>query len=954
MGAVAESHSRKEPSEPETAGSTAWCAITAEEVEQQLQTSKLSGLTDSEVATRLSHHGANTIADTQQTTWLAVLGRQFVDVLIWILIGAAAISATIGEVTDAITILAIVVLNGILGFVQEWKAERALQALRQMLSPTCRVLRNGAIVVVNAEQLVPGDVIQLETGDRIPADLRMLEATNLRVDESALTGESGSVGKETGAVPADTVLAKQSSMVWMGTAVTNGRGLGAVVATGSTTQFGRIASLTSEIVTDRTPLQRKLGTLGRQLGVWAIGVSVLVVIAGLISGKAIVEMLMTGISLAVAVVPEGLPAVVTITLALGIRAMVRRKALLRRLQAAEALGSATVICTDKTGTLTQNQMTVQQIWLPSVGRNERIGTAGAAASSLDRRESNGLASQNDDSRCSGELGLDPAYGQLIDVTGVGYDPAGHFESNGEVVDYRSHESLLALLESGLRCNHAQVTRDDDGWHESGEPTEAALVVAAYKAWLDPGATDDHLKEFSFSSDRKRMSVVDPGEGCQIAHVKGAPEVILQRCTSIGAGDAAQGMSAAARLQVRDVCNEMADRGLRTLAIARHALPQNAPLTEDIVEQELTLLGIVGIIDPPRPEVPEAVRRAKSAGIKLVMITGDASRTALAIAKRIGMDVDQSVEGTQLSTMSDELLRDALNNSAVFARTTPEHKLRIVKLLQQDGHVVGMTGDGVNDAPALKKADIGIAMGLRGTDVAKGAADIVLTNDNFSSIINAVEEGRRQYDNIQKFVRYMLSSNTGEAVAIFFNILIGGPLILLPVQILWMNLITDSLIALALGLENAETDIMERPPRDPAEPILNRRAIGMIAGLGFYVGLATLWIFHHVLTDSDSATVALAQTMAFHGIIVIEWFNVMNFRTLRVPVMRVGLFSNRWMLIAIAVTACVQLCALYVPLLQRALHTVPLGWQDWGLIVIVSLPVFAVCEVFKWWQQRTRR
>lgn len=886
--------------------SQTWCATASADVEQTLNTNRLTGLSARVVNERQRNYGLNTIADDQRTTWLAVLGRQFIDVLVWILVGAAALSTVIGEVTDAITILAIVVLNAILGFVQEWKAEQALQALRQMLSPTCSVIRNGVACVVNAEELVPGDIVDLETGDRIPADLRMVETTNLQIDESALTGESDSVRKHSQAVPADTDLAEQSSMAWMGTAVTNGRGLGIVVATGASTQFGRIAGLTAEISTDRTPLQKKLGRLGRHLGVWAIAVSLLVVVAGLVTEKPLADMLMTGISLAVAVVPEGLPAVVTITLALGIRTMVRRKALLRRLQAAEALGSATVICTDKTGTLTQNQMTVQQIWLPT----------------------NAVESQR------------------IDVTGVGYDPAGHFECDGRVVDYRQHAALETLLRTGLICNHAQLTRDDDGWHERGEPTEAALVVASYKAWIDPKSNAPAVKEFTFSSDRKRMTVVtDTGQ--QTAHVKGAPEAILERCTSIGHKE--NELTERDRQRVKAAINAMADRGLRTLAVARRTLPATTELTADNVECELTLLGVVGIIDPPRPEVPNAVERAHTAGIRLVMITGDAARTALAIGKRIGLQATRAVEGRELTAMSDDDLRKTLDGSAVFARTTPEHKLRIVKLLQQDGHVVGMTGDGVNDAPALKKADIGIAMGRRGTDVAKGAADIVLTDDNFASVINAIEEGRRQYDNIQKFVRYLLSSNTGEAVAILCNILIGGPLILLPVQILWMNLITDSLIALALGLESAEADIMQRPPQEPQRPILDRSAIAMIAGLGSYVGLATLWLFQHMLTDG--APVVLAQTMAFHGIIVIEWFNVLNFRTLRLPVIKVGLLSNRWMLVAIAVTACVQLCAIYVPFFQNALHTVPLTAGHWGLIAVVSLPVFAVCELVKWWRSR---
>lgn len=886
-----------------------WHATVATDVVRHLATDRIRGLSTDEAFRRRQRHGPNSIAESGRTTWLTVLARQFVDTLIWILIAAAVISAFIGEVTDAVTILAIVLLNGILGFLQEWKAEKAVEALRQMLSPHCRVLRDGESRIIDATEIVPGDIVILETGDRVPADVRLVATTNLRVDESTLTGESDSVGKNQSAVAEDVALAKRSSMAWMGTAVTNGRGMGVVTAIGSGTQFGRIASLTDELATSTTPLQLKLGRLGRQLGILAIGVSILITLAGVLTGRPWIEMLMTGISLAVAVVPEGLPAVVTITLALGIRSMVRRRALLRRLQAAEALGAATVICTDKTGTLTQNQMTVQRIWLPT-----------------------------------GE----------VEVTGVGYDPAGHFEVDGSVHDYHHNPDLLALLESGLFCNHAVLTQDNDGWHEQGEPTEAALVTVACKAWLDPAKNPKAVAEFPFNSGRKRMTVITEDNGTKTAHVKGAPEVILDRCTFVGRPDDKSVLSEKRRIDILSACDAMADTGLRTLAIARRVIPRDAALTPDTVEQQLSLLGIVGIIDPPRPEVADAVRRAQSAGIELVMITGDAARTAQAIARRIGLNATTAIEGSQLATMTDQELRNALQQDAVFARTTPEHKLRIVKLLQDDGHVVGMTGDGVNDAPALKKADIGIAMGRRGTDVAKGAADIVLTDDNFSSIVNAVEEGRRQYDNIQKFVRYMLSSNTGEAVAIFCNILTGGPLILLPVQILWMNLITDGLTALALGMEPVERDVMERPPRDPKHPILDRTAVLMIVGLGIYVGLTTLWMFQNYRTSGDPDAALRAQTLAFNGIIVIEFFNVMNFRALRTPMAKVGFFSNPWMLIAVAVTATIQLCAIYLPFLQKALHTVPLSLRDWAFILACAFPVFLVSETVKCWHDRKRR
>ena len=899
-----------EPSQtrPSTPESPPWHALPPDTVLQRLQVDPARGLSAGEVRRRRQQFGENALQAVRKTPWYTVLARQFVDVLILILLVAAAIALAIGETGDAITILVIVLLNGVLGFVQEWKAEKALAALRRMLSPHCTVVRAGEPRRIDARELVPGDIVLLEIGDRVPADLRLLETVNLKVDESALTGESVSVVKSPQPVAETAPLAERQSMAWMGTAVTNGRGRGVVVATGMNTEFGRIAHLTQAVGEERTPLQRKLAVLGRQLGIYSVAIAVVVAAAGWLLGKPLVEMFLTGVSLAVAVVPEGLPAVVTITLALGVRAMVRRRALLRRLQAAETLGAATVICTDKTGTLTQNEMTVRRIWLRS-----------------------------------GE----------IEVTGVGYDPAGHFEADGHKLDYHRRPDLLALLETGLLCNHARLIKDAGGWHQQGEPTEAALVVAAYKAWLSPPVEPRTVSEFSFNSVRKRMTVVERTDTGLVAHVKGAPEVVLARCTRIRDGDAERPLTGADREAVTAAYTAMAESGLRTLALARRRLPDQVRLDADAVERDLTLLGVVGIIDPPRPEVPAAVRTAARAGIRVVMITGDAAATALAIARRIGLDADHALTADDLRRLDDGALEQTLRGRHVlFARTTPENKLRIVTLLQRMGHVVGMTGDGVNDAPALKKADIGIAMGRRGTDVAKGAADMILTDDNFASIIGAVEEGRRQYDNIQKFVRYLLSSNTGEVLAILVNILLGGPLILLPVQILWMNLVTDGMTAVALGLEPAEKGIMQRPPRPVHEPILDRGGILMIALLGGYIGLATLWLFHHYMAGAGADGVLLAQTVAFTGIIVLEKLNVFNFRALREPLSVVGYFSNPWVLAAWTATVGLQVCAVYVPFLQDALHTVPLGWADWGLIFAVAAPVLLVTELYK--RRRWRR
>ena len=891
---------------PDKEATDDWHALPVREVIRRLGTDPEKGLTESEAARRLRRFGPNQLQATQRERWYEVLARQFADLLIVILLLAAAVSLVIGETTDAITILAIVVLNGLLGFLQEWKAEKALAALRKLLSPKCQVVRGGRELRIAASTLVPGDLVLVEAGDRVPADLRLLEALNLEADESALTGESLPVHKRPTPAPAETPLAERASMAWMGTSITSGRGRGVVVATGMRTRFGRIAHLTQSIQEGATPLQRKLAVLGRQLGLLALIVSLAVSLAGWLMGKPLAEMFMTGISLAVAVVPEGLPAVVTITLALGVRAMARRRALLRRLQAAETLGAATVICTDKTGTLTQNEMTVQRIWLAD---------------------------------------------GFVQVTGSGYEPRGHFEREGHRLDPRRHSDLLALLQTGLHCNHARLVQEQGQWRPLGDPTEAALVVAARKAGLELPPDRKVVTEFSFSSLRKRMTLVERTPEGLVARVKGAPEVILERCSTILVEGRERPLTEAERLEFLAGCRKLAEEGLRTLALARRRLADELPLEAETVERDLTLLGLVGILDPPRPEVPAAVARARRAGIRPLLITGDAPATALAIARRIGMEVERAVTGRELHELSDDELRALLRQPVLFARTTPSDKLRIVTLLQGSGEVVAMTGDGINDAPALKKADVGIAMGLRGTDVAREAADMILTDDNFASIVGAIEEGRRQQDNIQKFVCYLLSSNTGEVLAIAVNLLLGGPLILLPVQILWMNLVTDGMTAVALGLEPAEQGVMERPPREVREPILSRSGVLGILLLGGYIGGGTLWLFHHYLQQGGENAVALAQTVAFTGIILLEKMNIFNFRTLRDPMPVIGFFSNPWVILAWLVTVGLQVCAVYLPVLQQALHTVPLGWHHWLLILVMALPIFLVAEGFKWLRWR---
>lgn len=873
-------------------------AVPPDQVLTDLGVDSKRGLTAEEAQRRAGQFGPNQLPEQASVGWRQLLVRQFRDVLVVILLIAAAVSVIAGELTDAVTILAIVVLNALLGFVQEWKAEKALAALRTMLSPRCEVLRDGVMHTVDAVGLVPGDIVEISTGARVAADVRVIDATDLKMDESVLTGESLPVSKTPTKVNVDTPLAERTSMLWMGTTTTHGRAHGVVVATGLDTEFGRIATLTSAVEDEATPLQRKLLKLGKQLGGIAVAISVMVFLIGWWRGQAWMEMFLTSVSLAVAVVPEGLPAVVTLTMALGVRSMVRRRALLRRLQAAEGLGSATVICTDKTGTLTQNEMTVKDVWMPA-----------------------------------GEL----------QVSGVGYDPTGGFHARGDEVEPNGRTDLARLLAAAVRCNHATIARDASGeWTRHGEPTEAALIVAAKKAGIvTPG--EPPVGELAFDSDRKRMTVVRRVGEQSVAYTKGAPEVVLTRCSRILDGDTVRPLTDQDRERVEAAMTRYAERGLRTLALADHELKEDYQ-GGDSVEHDLTLLGLVGMLDPPRAEVFQAVATTRSAGIRVFMITGDAPATAVAIANQIGLTATRTLTGTELSTMSDEELLDALGSEVVFARTNPEHKLRIVRLLQSQGEIVAMTGDGVNDAPALKQADVGIAMGQRGTDVARGASDIVLTDDNFSSIVGAIEEGRRQYDNLQKFVRYLLSSNTGEIVAIAGSILSGASLILLPVQILWMNLVTDGVTAVALGVEPAERTVMQRPPRSPRAPILDRWGFTWIAVLGAYMGLMCLFVYQYYGRDPIMAV--RAQTVAFTALIVVEKANVLNFRSLRDSIARSRWLSNPWLYATISMMILLQVGAVYLPPLQNALHTVPLALVDWFLIVVLALPILVLGELVK--------
>ncbi len=846
----------------------------------QITRSQQQGLTSEQAAAARQQHGWNELPKPDQISPLRILLRQFSSFLVLILMAAGGIAFFLGEVVDTIAIGLVVLLNAALGFVQEWRAETALETLRSMLSPQALVIRDGREMRIPARDLVPDDLIVLNPGDRVPADAKTIDAVALRMDESILTGESAPVDKA------------KSDDLMTGTSVVAGRARAQVFATGTHTAFGEIAELTGSLGQKQTHLQKQLGTLATQLGIAAIGVAAAILSIGLVVGRDTVEMLMTALSLSVAMVPEGLPAVVTITLALGAAAMVRQQALTRRLQAIETLGAASVICTDKTGTLTENKMTATEIWTPVA---------------------------------------------QYTVTGTGYDPSGHITRNGVKARAADDTVLMTLLRTGMVCSHAQLRRDGHEWVMTGDPTEGALLTLGYKGWCDPGA--EITDEIPFSSDRKRMSVMTDG----VIYTKGAPEQVLAICSEIISENGVVALDETRSGEVISAYEAMAAKGFRVIALANRKSQSSS-----LVEKNLTFLGLVGIIDPPRPEVGAAVAAAKSAGIRIIMITGDSPVTAKAIASQLNLNVEQAITGDALAALSDEELRTTLSQPILFARTRPADKMRIVAALQADGQVIAMTGDGVNDAPALKQADIGVAMGIRGTDVARDAADLVLLDDNFATIVAAVREGRRQFDNIRKFVRYLLSSNAGEVVAIFANIVIGGPLIFLATQILWMNLVTDGVTAVALGLEKSEPGQMKEPPRPMNSPILGWGGIALIITFGCYTGGAALWVFWQLVpVDVD-----LARTAAFTAMVIFEKASVFAFRSLRSPCWRIGWLSNRTLIAALFVTIGAQVVAVYWAPLQVLLHTVPLDAAHWIMIALLALPLIIVPELVKTlWRQR---
>ena len=861
-----------------------------------------AGLSSEEAARRLGEYGPNELETLRRISPWAVFFQQFKNTLIVVLIIATVLSAVLGHEIEAIAIATILLLAVLLGFVQEYRAERALEALREMAAPTADVLRDGREVEVPARDVVPGDVVLLAAGDRVPADGRVVEAVNLEVDEASLTGESMPVAK--GVAPLaerEVPVGDRRNSVFAGTAATHGRGRLLVTATGMGTEFGKIARLLQTVETSRTPLQENLDRVGAILARAALVITLAVVALGAVRGQPLIEMLIFGVALAVAVVPEALPAVVTISLALGVKRMVARGALVRKLSAVETLGSTSVICSDKTGTLTKDEMTVREIY---------------------------------------------AGGRTVELSGAGYEPKGEFSVAGRPVE--PGEAVRALLLAGVLASDAQIGQDESGyWTVKGDPTEGALVVAAAKAGLSKTDLErlyPRLHEIPFTSERKRMTTLHSTEGEPIAHSKGAPEVILESCSLELSPDGESELDAAARGRIVDAARVMARKALRVLGIATKdsASPGDA-------EHGMTFLGLVGLMDPPRPEAKTAIEVCEGAGIRPVMITGDHPITAEAIARELGLlKGGRVVTGAELSAMSDEdFLRD-VETIDVYARVSPADKLRVVTALQEKGHVAAMTGDGVNDAPALKKADIGIAMGITGTDVSKEAAAMTITDDNFASIVAAVEEGRGIFGNIKKCLTYLLSSNIGEIGLVAGATLMGLPMPLTAVQILYVNLATDGLPALALAVDPHEPDLMRRKPRNPRVGVFTRPVVLLMLTAGAWATLVNLGLFRWAL--SSGRTLPQAMTMTFVSLVFIQFLNAYNFRSDRASAFRRP-HANGWLNLAVFGQSPLLLLIVYVPALQAPFATSRLAPVDWAISLAVAGTIVPVIEVAKWVERR---
>ncbi|HSH35066.1 calcium-transporting P-type ATPase, PMR1-type [Schnuerera sp.] len=892
-----------------------WYEKNIKELLSELNTNIDTGLSNEEITHRSQKYGPNELKEETKRSFLSKVIAQFNDFLIIILIVASIISFIVGEKTDAIVILAIVVINAILGLYQEGRAEKSLEALKKMAAPNAKAIRNGNATIVPANTLVPGDIVLLESGDIVPADLRLIESSNLKIEEASLTGESVPTEKDANIVfDHEVALGDRKNMAYMSTIVTYGRGKGVVVETGHSTEMGNIASMIQTFEDETTPLQKKLNELGKYLGIACIVVCILVFGIGIFQGRDILDMFMIAISLAVAAIPEGLPAIVTIVLALGMNRMVKRNAIVKKLLAVETLGCTTVICSDKTGTLTQNEMTVVKVFTDN---------------------------------------------QIFDITGIGYEPKGEFKIDNTTQSPETSQNLNRLLSIGILCNDAVLDKTDDGYRILGDPTEGALVTLAGKGNMSKEEMNNEfprIEEIPFDSDRKMMTTVHENyiPNKLASFTKGAPDIIISKCNSIYIDGKIVPFTDKLKEKVLNINSEFSKKALRVLAFAfkeYDKLPEK--IDSESIEKDMVFLGLVGMIDPPRKEAKEAIKKCNEAGIKAVMITGDYKETAFAIAKELGIaeHEDEAIMGKELDGLSDDELKKLVKQKRVYARVSPEHKVKIINGLKANGEIAAMTGDGVNDALALKRADIGVSMGITGTDVAKNTAEVILTDDNFASIVSAVEEGRIIYSNIKKFVFFLLSCNIGEILIITLSILLGLEVPLIPIQLLWLNLVTDSFPALALGMEKGESEIMRIPPRNPDEPILDRGMVNGIIVQSIAIASGTLLAYRWGLKTYGIENLIIPRTIAFGTLITAELLRAYSSRSEKHTIFEIGVFSNKTLTYATLFSFVLLLIVVYMPFLQTIFHTYPLSLKDWQIVLIHAFLPLVVGEVYKLFLRR---
>lgn len=881
------------------------------DVLNELKTDLSNGLSNKEAAKRLEEYGRNELEEQSKKSFISKLIAQFADFLIIILLVAAGISAFVGEREDALVILAIVIINAILGIYQEGKAERSVEALQKLSAPNAKVIRDGNLLTLPAAEIVPGDVVALEAGDIIPADIRLLESSNMKVEEASLTGESVPVEKDAKAQIAGNVgIGDRHNMGFSSTIVTYGRGRGVVVGTGHNTEIGNIATKIQTYDDEDTPLQAKLTQLGKVLGTLTIAICIVVFLVGLLQGRQVLKMLLTSISLAVAAIPEGLPAIVTIVLSIGMNRMASKNAIVKKLLAVETLGATSVICSDKTGTLTQNEMTVVKAYV-------------------------------DD--------------KILDVEGGGYDPVGDVKCDNRKIHMNSMPNLRNLVSIGTLANDAQLDNSSGTYKIIGDPTEGAIITFAGKL----GQTAEQLnmiyprvEELPFDSSRKMMTTFHSNyiDGKIVSFTKGAPDIVISKCTKIALNGKIVDFNKELKDKVLSVNTKFARSALRVLSMAYktwNCVPEHPSF--DLVENEMIFVGLVGMIDPARPEVKESIKLCKNAGIETVMITGDYKETAYAIAKDLGMveSESQAMMGKELDRYTDEELREVVKKTKVYARVSPEHKVKIVTALKENGQITSMTGDGVNDALALKKADIGVAMGITGTDVAKNTAEVILTDDNFATIVNAVEEGRIIFSNIKKFVFFLLSCNIGEILLVFVSILIGWEVPLIPIQLLWLNLVTDSFPAMALGVENAEPGIMNQPPRNTSEPILDKGMLGGIVFQAVAIAFASLLSYYWAARMYGIGSGLIhVRSVVFATLITAELLRAFSSRSQTYTLFKIGLFTNIRMIQAVFVSFALTVLVLYMPVFNEIFDVMPLTMHDWEIVLAFSFIPMIVGELYK--------